>query len=355
MSLTPFEHPFLSGLVGDAEIVPLFSAAADIAAMLRFEMALAHAQAEHGVIPGDAASSIASALSDFTPDMDALANGVARDGVVIPEFVRQLRRTVGGAASENVHFGATSQDVIDTSLMLRLKAATGVLAGRLASTIAGFDALQARDGENALMGHTRMQAAIPITVADRVQSWRAPLDRSARRLAHFSAEGFAVQFGGAAGTLEKLGDKGADVRAALARRLDLADRPQWHSQRDGLAELAGILSLISGSLGKFGQDVALLAEVGGEIRLSGGGGSSAMPHKQNPVAAELLVSLARFNAVQLSAIHQSLVHEQERSGAAWTLEWLVLPQMVTATGVALSTAIRLLGQIDRLGRATHAG
>lgn len=355
MSLTPFEHPFLSGLLGDAEIVPLFSAAADIAAMLRFETALAHAEAEHGVIPGDAAASIASALSDFTPDMDALANGVANDGVVIPEFVRQLRRTVGGTASENVHFGATSQDVIDTSLMLRLKAATGVLAGRLASTIAGFDALQARDGENALMGHTRMQAAIPIAVADRVQSWRAPLDRSAQRLAHFSVEGFAVQFGGAAGTLEKLGGKGADVRAALARRLDLADRPQWHSQRDGLAEFAGILSLISGSLGKFGQDVALLAEVGGEIRLSGGGGSSAMPHKQNPVAAELLVSLARFNAVQLSAMHQSLVHEQERSGAAWTLEWLVLPQMVTATGVALSTAIRLLGQIDRLGRATHDG
>jgi len=355
MSLTPFEHPFLSGLMGDAEIVPLFSAAADIAAMLRFETALAHAQAEHGVIPADAAASIASALSDFTPDMDALANGVARDGVVVPEFVRQLRRTVGGAASENVHFGATSQDVIDTSLMLRLKAATGVLAGRLASAIAGFDAVQTRDGENALMGHTRMQAAIPITVADRVQSWRAPLDRSAQRLAHFSAKGFAVQFGGAAGTLEKLGDKGADVRAALARRLDLADRPQWHSQRDGLAAFAGILSLISGSLGKFGQDVALLAEVGGEIRLSGGGGSSAMPHKQNPVAAELLVSLARFNAVQLSAMHQSLVHEQERSGAAWTLEWLVLPQMVTATGVALSTTIRLLGQIDRLGRATHEG
>ncbi|UNK38566.1 3-carboxy-cis,cis-muconate cycloisomerase [Shinella sp. H4-D48] len=353
MSLTPFEHPFLSGLMGDAEIAPLFSAEADIAAMLRFETALAHAEAEHDIIPADAAASIASALSDFKPDMEALANGVANDGVVIPELVRQLRRTVGGTASKNVHFGATSQDVIDTSLMLRLKTATGILAKRLASTIAGLDTVRRRDGQNALMGHTRMQAAIPITVSDRVRSWREPLDRSAQRLALFSAEGFAVQFGGAAGTLEKLGDKGADVRAALARRLDLADRPQWHSQRDGLAEFAGILSLISGSLGKFGQDVALLAEVGGEIRLSGGGGSSAMPHKQNPVAAELLVSLARFNAVQLSAMHHSMVHEQERSGAAWTLEWLVLPQMLAATGVALSTAIRLLGQIERLGREGH--
>lgn len=92
--------------------------------------------------------------------------------------------------------------------------------------------------------------------------------------------------------------------------------------------------MISGSLGKFGQDVALLAEMGGEIQLTGGGGSSAMPHKQNPVGAETLVTLARFNAVQVAGLHQSLVHEQERSGAAWALEWLLLPQMVVATGAA---------------------
>ena len=140
-----------------------------------------------------------------------------------------------------------------------------------------------------------------------------------------------VQFGGAAGTLEKLGDKGPAVRAALADRLGLADAPQWHSQRDRIAELAGWLSLVTGSLGKFGQDVALMAQAGDEIELAGGGGSSAMPHKQNPVDAEVLVTLARFNAAQLSGMHQALVHEQERSGAAWTLEWLILPQMVMAT------------------------
>ena len=109
-----------------------------------------------------------------------------------------------------------------------------------------------------------------------------------------------MQFGGAAGTLDKLGDKGAAVRAALARRLGLGDAPQWHSQRDRIAELAGWLSLVTGSLGKFGQDIALMAQAGDEIALSGGGGSSAMPHKQNPVGAEVLVTLARFNAVQLS-------------------------------------------------------
>lgn len=350
MSLSPFEHPFLSGLLGDVEIAPLFSAEADITAMLRFEIALAEAEADCGVIPADAAAAIVAGLSGFVPDMTALASGVAKDGVVIPEFVRQLRRATGEAAAEKVHFGATSQDVIDTSLMLRLKAATEIIANRLAVLTAGLSALSDRDGQRPLMGYTRMQAAIAITAGDRIGAWRSPLGRSAARLADFAADGFAVQFGGAAGTLEKFANKGPAVRAALAARLGLADRPQWHSQRDGIAEFAGLLSLITGSLGKYGQDVALLAETSGEIRLSGGGGSSAMPHKQNPVAAELLVTLARFNATQLSAIHQSLVHEQERSGAAWVLEWLTLPQMVVATGVALATANRLTGQIERLGQ-----
>ena len=349
MSLSPFEHPFLSGLLGDAQLAALFSAQADLQAMLRFEAALAEAQAECGMIPPEVAGAIAAGLAGFVPDMAALAAGVAKDGVVIPELVRQLRRALSGQAAEKVHFGATSQDVIDTSLVLRLKMAGAVLAERLAACTAGLSALIERDGKKTLMGHTRMQAAIPITVADRVETWRAPLIRTAARLQAFSDQGFAVQFGGAAGTLEKFREKGPALRAALATRLGLADRPQWHSQRDGLAEFASQLSLITGSLGKFGQDVALLAEMGGEIRLAGGGGSSAMPHKQNPVAAELLVTLARFNATQLSAMHHALVHEQERSGAAWALEWMVLPQMVLAAGVALSAATRLTGHIERLG------
>jgi 3-carboxy-cis,cis-muconate cycloisomerase len=163
---------------------------------------------------------------------------------------------------------------------------------------------------------------------------------------------FPLQFGGAAGTLDKLGDKAGTVRATLAKNLGLSDHPQWQSQRAAVADIAHLLSLISGSLGKFGQDIALLAQAGDEIALSGGGGSSAMPHKQNPVAAETLVTLARFNAVQLSGIHQSMVHEQERSGAAWTLEWMILPQMVIACGASTRLASALVGQVERLGTAS---
>ncbi|MGO4198684.1 3-carboxy-cis,cis-muconate cycloisomerase [Rhizobium sp. YAF28] len=346
MTSSPFDHPFLSGLLGDSEIASYFSAAADIRAMLSFEAALARAEATHGVIPAEAARAVGQTCAGFTPDTESLKAATARDGVVIPDLVRQLREAAGEEVAKHVHFGATSQDVIDTSLMLRLKSVSFLFGARLHSVVTGLAALERQLGDNRLMGHTRMQAAIPITAADRIAAWRLPLETYRDRL---TEQTFPVQFGGAAGTLEKLGPEASAVRASLALELGLTDEPQWQSRRSRLADLANLYSLISGSLGKFGQDVALLAEAGGEIELAGGGTSSAMAHKQNPVAAETLVALARFNATQLSAIHHSLVHEQERSGAAWTLEWLVLPQMVMATAASLRLATELVGNIKRLG------
>lgn len=349
MTASVFDHPFLSGLLGDEEIAAFFSAEADIRAMLSFEAALAKAEAKHGIVPNEAATRIAEVCGNFLPDVLALRRATATDGVVVPDLVRQLRKAIGGDAAEKVHFGATSQDVIDTSLMLRLTSVCRLLCGRLSGLLSAFEEIDRQWGSNALMARTRMQAAIAIRVSDRITAWSAPLASYQDRLERMDVVSFPVQFGGAAGTLEKLGDKAGAVRASLAEYLGLADHPQWQSQRTTVADLAHILSLISGSLGKFGQDIALLAQAGDEIELSGGGASSAMPHKQNPVAAETLVSLARFNAVQLSGIHQSMVHEQERSGAAWTLEWMILPQMVIACGTSLRLAMALTGQIKRLG------
>lgn len=349
MSFSPFDHPVLSGLLGDEETARHFSAEAEIAAMLVFERALAEAEADEGVIDTDAAAAIAAALNTFKPNMAGLKEGVGQDGVIVPELVRQLRSAIGKPHDNALHFGATSQDVIDTGLILRLKHVIAHLDAVLADVVELLAGIEARFGDRALMGRTRMQAAIPITVSDRVRAWREPLLRHRGRLETQSRGLLVVQYGGAAGTLEKLGDKANAVRAALADKLGLGDAPQWHSQRDRLAEFASLLSLISGSLGKFGQDVTLMAQAGGEIALKGGGGSSAMPHKQNPVAAEVLVTLARFNATQLSGMHQALVHEQERSGAAWTLEWLILPQMVAATAASLRQAKTLAGQIETIG------
>ncbi len=348
MTASPFDHPFLSGLLGDDEIAPYFSAEADIRAMLSFEAALAKAEAAHGLIPAEAARRIIDTCAAFSPDVPSLRSATARDGVVVPDLIKQLRADVGEEAAKSLHLGATSQDVIDTSLMIRLKAVVFLFAGRLSTIAAGLDALEGQFGRNHLMGHTRMQAAIPIAVADRLNAWRAPLTTYRDRL---TEQSLPVQFGGAAGTLDKLGSQAAAIRASLAQELGLTDAPQWQSGRLPIADIAGLFSSISGSLGKMGQDIALLAQAGDVIEISGGGTSSAMAHKQNPVSAEVLVSLARFNATVLSGIHQSLVHEQERSGAAWTLEWLLLPQMTMATAASLRLAGELTGNIKRLGTA----
>lgn len=346
MTASAFDHPFLSGLLGDEDVSGYFTVEADIRAMMSFEAALAKAEAAHGVIPPDAAVRIAEVCGTFEPDIEGLRSTTANDGVVIPGLIRQLRQAIGGDAAAHAHFGVTSQDVIDTSLVIRLKSVALLFSRRLSTIIGTLDGLDQRFGPQALMGHTRMQAAIPITVADRLRSWRAPLMRYRERV---SEQAFPLQFGGAAGTLEKLGAKAAAVRATLAQELGLADELQWQSQRAYVVDFANLLSLISGSLGKIGQDVALLARDGTEIALAGGGTSSAMAHKQNPVSAEILVTLARFNATQISGMHQSLVHEQERSGAAWTLEWLILPQMVIATAASLRHAQEMTGNMKRLG------
>ncbi len=351
MSVSPFDHPVLSGLLGDEEAAAFFTVEAELAGMVAFETALAEAEAEQGVIPAEAARTIVAALAGFVPDIAALRQATGRDGVIVPELVRQMREAAGDAAA-HLHFGATSQDVIDTSLSLRLVGVLDLVAARLDLVVAGLEALMARDGALASMGHTRMQAAIPATARRKIASWTAPLKRHRERLEAVRKDVSILHFGGAVGTLERLGDKGDAVGRAMADRLQLA----WpdslrHSERDGIVSLASFLSLVTGSLGKLGQDVALMAQTEvGEVKLASGGGSSAMPHKVNPVGAETLVALARFNATLVSGMHQSLVHENERSGAAWTLEWMLLPQMAVATAASLRTADALVRSLSFVAR-----
>ena len=349
MPATPFDHPLLSGLLGDDEVARQFSAEAEIDAMRHFEAALARAEAAEGLIPEAAAEAISRACA-FAPDFEALGAGATRDGVIGPDLVKQLRRHVPAPHDQWLHFGATSQDLADTSLVLRLRPLLPLFDARLAAVEAALDDLVRRFDARPLMAHTRMQPAIPITVGDRLAAWRGPLPRHRRRLAELTPRLLVLQFGGAAGTRDKLGDKGDAVARRLAEALGLGlpDRP-WHTQRDSPAEFAGWLSLVTGSLGKIGIDIALMAELG-EVALADGGTSSAMPHKQNPVGAEVLVALARHNATLLSGMHQALVHEQERSGAAWTLEWLTLPQMVVTTAASVRSASTLLGGITSMGK-----
>ena len=337
----------LSALAGDPEVEAAFTDVAELAAMLRFEAALAEAEAAAGLIPPEAAARIAEACAAFAPDWPALRAGLARDGVVVPELVRQLRAAVGPPHAGSLHRGATSQDVIDTGLVLRLAPVLDLLDGRLDALDAALAALSARDGAAPLMAQTRMQRALPFTAADKVDTWRGPIPRHRARLADLRPRLLRLQLGGPVGTRAELGGAAEAVAAGMAGRLGLADAPAWHTQRDGIAEFGAWLALVAGGLGKLGQDVALMVqnEVG-TVRLAGGGTSSAMAHKANPVPAELLVALARHVAGLSGTLASALVHENERSGAAWTLEWLVLPQMVMAAGAALRTALSLVANLS---------
>jgi 3-carboxy-cis,cis-muconate cycloisomerase len=350
MSASPFDHPFFSSLLGDAEMSALLGAEADLAAMARFEAALARAQAAVGMIPEEAAEAIGRLCERFAPDMDGLSAGTARDGVAVPAWVGQVRAALDEPHRAHFHVGATSQDVIDTSLVLRLKDIAGVFDARLEALVTVLARLEERFGGRMLMGRTRMQDALPIRVEARLADWRLPLERHRERHGLLLPRLLVLQLGGPVGDRAALGENGDEIARRVAEELGLGvSEKAWHSQRDSLFDFAAWLVQVSGTLGKIGQDVALMALAGGEIALAGGGGSSAMPHKANPVAAEVLVSLARYNAALLSAMGQALLHEQERSGAAWTLEWLTLPQMIRSTGSGLLLARRLLGSVEHVG------
>ncbi|MFC3167583.1 3-carboxy-cis,cis-muconate cycloisomerase [Paracoccus fontiphilus] len=343
-----FDHPWLGGLFADPDMAALWSPDAQLAGMRAFEAAFSRALGRAGL--AQAAEAAARAIEGMGFDMADLRAGTGQDGVVVPRLVRQMKAAAGDAA-EAVHKGATSQDVIDTATAMAMRDTLALVDARLGTLAGALEELTARFGARPLMGRTRMQAATPISVADRIAPWLLPLADHRARIAEARPRIARLQLGGASGDRADLGDKAAAVAADVAGVLGLESPPRaWHPMRDGVAEFAGILSLITGTLGKMGQDVALMAQQGiGEIELSGGGTSSAMAHKQNPVLAELLVTLARFNAGQLALIHQALVHEQERSGAAWALEWMVLPQMAQAAGRALTVAITLAGQVRRIG------
>ena len=348
MTISAFDHPWLSGLFGDPVMAEVFSAQKQMAHMLAFEASWSRACGKFGLFDATKAADAAHAIETAKIDFADIAKGMSKDGVPVPRLIKQLKAT---APAEALHKGATSQDVVDTALAMTLREASDLIAGRMLDVVNQLKTLEVRFGGNPLMGRTRMQAATQITVRDRILTWHLPLAGHLERLETLRPKIEKVQIGGAAGDRKALGDKADDVVGEVAKSLNLAPTDKaWHAMREGVADYASFLSLVTGSLGKMGQDIVLMSQQGiEEITLSGGGGSSAMPHKQNPVAAELLVTLARFNATQVSAMHHAMVHEQERSGVAWSLEWMILPQMAMATARALAVALDLTQNVTHIG------
>jgi 3-carboxy-cis,cis-muconate cycloisomerase len=345
-----FDHPWLGGLFADAEAAAIWSPQRQLKQMLRFEAAYTRALGIAGKIPQAQAERVADAILTFRPDLEQLRAGTGQDGLPVPDLVAQLRRVMPDD-SKAIHSGATSQDVIDTALSLTLQDFSTLLQIRLETLSQTLVELSRRFEAAPLMGRTRMQAALPITAADRLATWFTPLEAHLLRLTDLRPRVEQLQLGGAAGNRAAMAPVAEVIAAEMARSLSLSNPPRaWHAMRDGVCEYAGILALITGTLGKMGQDICLMAQQGvDEIALARGGGSSAMPHKQNPIQAELLVTLARFNATQVAGMHQAIVHEQERSGAAWTLEWMILPPMAEVTARSLSVTSEVCAGITRIG------
>ena len=348
MTVSPFDSQLFAQLLSDDEIAPLFSDKMVLRAIVDFEIALAKIEAEAGVIPRNAFEEIALKLTDFNPNPSDLSLDTGIDGVPVPALLKLARQLLGNEIGQYLHWGATSQDAIDTSLVLRIAQVIELLERRLSSTHSKLSSLANKYAETTMVGRTRSQQAIPTTFGYKLLGWAEPLNRHLDRLQELKPRLLVLSFGGAVGTLAALGNKANEVSQRLAEELGLhLPGTAWHTQRDNLAEFANWLSLLTGSLGKMGQDLILLSQSEVlEVCFTSGGGSSTMPQKSNPIAAEVLITLARFNAGQLNLIHQGLIQEHERGGPGWMLEWMVLPQMILAAAVALKDALRVLDGLE---------
>ena len=324
----------------------VFSDEAFVRRLVAVEVALARAEAKLGIIPEAAAQQLAVRAASFQVDFAALAERTERDGFPITGLLAQLRAHVGDEVASFVHWGATTQDIMDTAWVLSFRAALHTVERDLRGTVQGLSALAERHRDTLMAGRTHSQWALPTTFGYKVAGWLAPLLRHLARLEELKPRLLVVQFGGAAGTLASLGGRGLEVQRLLADALDLGvPLTPWHTQRDTFGELASWLSLVTGSLAKMAQDVILLAQSEvGEVRESSDparGGSSTMPQKSNPIKSELIVAAARQNAQLLASVHQAMIQEHERATHGLQLEWLALPQMVGLTSSALDHAHQL--------------
>jgi 3-carboxy-cis,cis-muconate cycloisomerase len=324
-----------------AAMAAIFAPDAHVRQLLAFEAALAHAEAQAGIIPPDAAETIAKACRAEQFDIAALYREAAVAGTLAIPLVRMLTEQLAPHARNYAHWGATSQDAVDTALMLQMRAGLNLLEADLLGVCEGCAALAERHRRTLMAGRTLLQQALPIPFGLKAARWLALTTRQVRELGERRDRSLALQFGGAAGTLAALGDKGLQVAALLAEELDLSlpDLP-WHAERDRVASLAAALGVTAGAVAKIARDIALLAqtEVGevSEAAVPGKGGSSAMPQKRNPIDATMALAAARLAIGQVPVILVAMDQEHERAVGGWQAEWAAIPDLFRYTAGAVA-------------------
>jgi 3-carboxy-cis,cis-muconate cycloisomerase len=339
--------PLLAPMLSSAAMRGVCDDAACLQHMLDFEAALARAEAATGVVPAGAAEAIAKACKAELFDIAGLAEAATRSGNLAIPLVKALTAKVAGAdadAARYVHWGATSQDVIDTAAMLTLRAAIDALLADIDRAMAGFAKLARQHRDTPVVARTWLQHALPMPFGLKLAEYAAALHRSRARLRRLRREGLALQFGGAAGTLAALGDKGMLIAEKLAQelKLPLPEAP-WHAHRDRIAEAASVFAILAGTCGKIGRDMQLMMQTdvaeAFEPSGEGRGGSSTMPHKRNPVAAATAVAAATMAPNLAATIFAAQVGEHERSAGPWHAEWPVMPMLQLVTSGALASIV----------------
>ena len=342
MSINPSDSPILGTLYGSDAMRAVFDERAQLQHMLDVEAALARVQARLGIIPANAAEAITRAARVENLDTEALAASARNVGAPVVGVVNGLSRAAGEAGAWT-HWGATTQDIVDTATVLQIREGLALIRSSLRDIVAALAAQAEKHRRTVMAGRTYLQQALPTTLGLKCAVWVQPLIGHLHRLDALRPRVEQVSFGGAAGTLASLGDQGIAVVEGLAAELGLAaaDAP-WHANRESFADAVAFLGLVCGSLAKFATDIILLAqtEVGevAEPYVAGRGSSSTMPQKRNPIASTYIVAAARNVHALVPVMLGAMAADHERATGAWQAEWLALPQAFVLTHGALQQA-----------------
>ncbi len=334
-----------------ARMATAFSPKVHVQAMLTFEAALAHAQALAGILHQHVADEIAAHCRVELFDVAALYSEAARAGTPVIPLLRMLNAQVDEKARTYIHWGATSQDAIDTALMLEMRDGLNILIAELDAVCQACAKLAEQHRHTLMVGRTLLQQAVPLTFGLKAVRWLALALRQLQALHEHRMHSLVVQLGGAAGTLAALGKDGPRVVKLLAAELQLnvPDLP-WHTERDGIAHIASTLSIVAGAMGKIAGDIVLLAQTEvGEVSegVEGGeGGSSAMPQKHNPVNAVFALAATRQALGVLPIIVSAMTQEHERAAGAWQAEWEAIPSLFRFTAEAVERVQRSVGDLQ---------
>lgn len=350
MSSTVFDSVLFRDMFGTAEMRAVFSDKALIERYIEVEVALAKAEASCGVIPAHAAEDIARLSTFESLDLALIQHETEIVGYPILPLVEQLSK-ICGESGRYVHWGATTQDIMDTAVVLQVRAALAIVERDIQDVRGLLAGLAAKYRDTPMAGRTHLQHALPITFGYKCVVWLSMFDRHAERLVELRPRVEIGQFAGAAGTLASLGDKGLEVQKALMAELGLGvPQATWHVARDGLAETLNFLGLVTGSLGKVALDVMMMmtSELGEvyEPFVKGRGASSTMPQKRNPISCELMYAAAKGVRQQAGLMLDAMIQDFERSTGPWQAEWIAIPEAFALSAASLGQARFMLAGLE---------